>query len=204
MAVLAESGAGWSQEVHIGSPILVVAVYDDAGVDHELVRRAEARAGRLFREAGVEVSWRNPQWEPSLPAADGRETRCHVHIMRRSRALADDIFGVAFLDDKGHGRQADIFYDRIAILSAGGAHDRAVLLGAVIAHELGHLLLGTHSHSTAGIMRGRWDECEVQLASVGLAGFSEEQAERMRERIAGFVPTEQAQSPRQIAMNRTP
>ena len=70
-SVLAPSGAGWSQDAHIGGPVLMVAVYDDAGVGHEIVQRAEAQAGRLFGEAGVAVSWRNPRWP--LPFCRGYE-----------------------------------------------------------------------------------------------------------------------------------
>jgi hypothetical protein len=183
-SVLAPSGAGWSQDAHIGGPVLMVAVYDDAGVGHEIVQRAEAQAGRLFGEAGVAVSWRNPRWEVFLPEADGQKRFLHVHIVRRPHALAEDVFGTAFIDEEGHGRQADIFYDRIANLSTRGAQDRAVLLGAVMAHEVGHLLLGPHAHAPAGIMCGRWDADKLQLAIVGLAGFNAEQAMRMRQRIA--------------------
>jgi len=33
----------------------------------------------------------------------------------------------------------------------------ATLLGRVTAHEIGHLLLGTNSHTLAGIMRAKWN-----------------------------------------------
>jgi hypothetical protein len=196
LGVLFVACASWGQYGNAPDSQLVVAVYDDAGVAPEIVLRAEAQANRVFREAGIDVQWRNLLWEaaPGLGPlrAQEKSTRLMVRIVPRSRDLKGEIFGLAFLDDDGRGRQADIFYSGIAKLSANGSHDTALLLGSVMAHELGHLLLGSHSHSSTGIMRGRWDQDVLQLAAAGRDGFSAEQAGRMQERIASFANTDAA------------
>jgi hypothetical protein len=170
-----------------GSARVTVSMYNNAGADRDLVLRAERTAQRIFRTAGVEVSWRN--WQPDSNALEparsmGDMPRFDVHLLPRPRTLTADIFGVAFLGDDGRGQQADVFYDQVTQFSSRPGQDRAVLLGAVIAHEIGHLLLGSHSHSGAGIMRGRWDDEALRLTAVGLVGFNVEQGERMRLRIA--------------------
>jgi hypothetical protein len=63
------------------------------------------------------------------------------------------------------------------------------LLGAVSAHELGHLLLGSNSHSRIGIMEPRWRLEGLRNVGMGRLLFTSEQARSMRNRIsAGAVP----------------
>ena len=52
-------------------------------------------------------------------------------------------------------------------------------LGHVMAHELGHLLLGSNSHSGMGIMRAHWQSEELRRLSRGGLWFTNEQADRM-------------------------
>jgi hypothetical protein len=201
LGVLSMTGAGWSQEAgardsRLSASELVVAVYDDAGVEAEIVRQAEVEAERVFQAAGIEVRWRNVQWErgtglTSVTAGEISQ-RLTVRIVPHSRDLPGEIFGLAFIGDDGRGRQADVFYDGIARLSVHGSHDPAVLLGAVMAHELGHLLLGSNSHSATGIMRGRWDKGDLQRAALGKFGFGAEQGVKMRERVASDRTPEEA------------
>ena len=54
---------------------------------------------------------------------------------------------------------ADVFADRARGLRPGKEFE--VILGLVIAHELGHLLLGKHTHSAAGLMQARLGSEEV-------------------------------------------
>ena len=51
-----------------------------------------------------------------------------------------------------------------------------IILGCVIAHEIGHLLLGSNSHSVSGIMQGRWERRQVRQAVTGTLLFTPEQA----------------------------
>jgi hypothetical protein len=42
--------------------------------------------------------------------------------------------------------------------------DTKTLLADVLAHEIGHLLLGTRTHSTSGIMQANFGESQLRLA----------------------------------------
>ena len=53
-----------------------------------------------------------------------------------------------------------------------------MILGCVIAHELGHLLLGSNSHSDEGIMQPRWDPNQVRQLMMGTLLFTPEQSKR--------------------------
>jgi hypothetical protein len=57
------------------------------------------------------------------------------------------------------------------------------MLGHVISHEIGHLLLGTNSHSPSGIMRAQWDREQLSLAVAGLLTFTKSQSRRMTDRL---------------------
>jgi hypothetical protein len=81
---------------------------------------------------------------------------------------------------------ASVFYKRVENLSwrlDENKQQTPVLLGDVIAHEIGHLLLGTNSHSPTGIMSARWDRDYLRLALMGLQLFSPEQSSAMRETV---------------------
>jgi hypothetical protein len=51
-----------------------------------------------------------------------------------------------------------------------------IILGSVIAHEVGHLLLGLNSHTSAGVMQPRWERKQVRQAMTGVLLFTHEQS----------------------------
>ena len=190
VAVLCGMSLGWGQSPRATLSQLDVAVFNDAGVDPQIVREAEDRAAQVFRVAEIEVHWRNTQPEQTTASAESA-SREHgmlvsVRILPRSRDLAVDTLGVAFIGKSGHGQQADIFYDGIAKLSGSESHKVAAFLGAVIAHEVGHLLLGSKSHSAAGIMQGHWHESDLKLVALGEFGFGPAQKVKMQRRISAI------------------
>ena len=56
----------------------------------------------------------------------------------------------------------------------------AAAVSVAIAHELGHLLLGTNSHSVRGLMSAFWSGNQLRLASQGYLEFSDAEAERIQ------------------------
>jgi hypothetical protein len=53
-----------------------------------------------------------------------------------------------------------------------------------MAHELGHLLLGSNSHSPTGLVRADWRTKELTDMEQGGLGFGDEQAQRMKAKLA--------------------
>jgi type IV secretory pathway TraG/TraD family ATPase VirD4 len=51
----------------------------------------------------------------------------------------------------------------------------------VIAHEVGHLLLGSNSHSQSGIMIAQWHPAELQKLSMGRLLFTPDQIQKLRD-----------------------
>jgi hypothetical protein len=78
------------------------------------------------------------------------------------------------------GNSASIFYPDVQRTAEQEGILRDQLLGHAIAHEIGHLLLNSSTHSSAGLMRARWSSKELIRASQGDLLFNASQAETMR------------------------
>jgi hypothetical protein len=160
---------------------ITVLVNDSAGVDPKVLRHAENEAARLLHPAGISI-----QWVQCGATADCRRplrsTEFVLHIVANGRTQSDLVFGEAFFGPDGLGKYADVFFDRV--------QDKreyvgvAQLLGAVSAHELGHLLLGSHSHSLAGIMQPVWGPESLRRIAMGTLTFTTEQERVMNSRVA--------------------
>jgi hypothetical protein len=170
---------------------LVVAVHNHAGVSANTLAQAERTASLIFQQAGVDVDWANCD----RPAGEGQiAPSCHVtefprhlqlSIARRSKNLTESVLGVSFLAEDGSGCYSDVFlepteelHEKLHVINLG------TLLGYVMAHEIGHLLLGTNSHSEAGIMRPQWNGRDLANASKGELHFTQAQGQTMRARVA--------------------
>jgi hypothetical protein len=51
-----------------------------------------------------------------------------------------------------------------------------IILGSVVAHEVGHLLLGLNSHTSAGVMQPHWERNQVRQVMTGVLLFTHEQS----------------------------
>jgi hypothetical protein len=166
-------------------PRIKVLVHDSVKLSPSLLRRAETDAGRMFRDAGIEIHWVNC----SKP---GETDNCHrvpradefvLHIVPDGKTGSDLVFGEAFLGEDGTGKYSDVFFNRIKEAIGGPQGNVANLLGAVSAHELGHLLLGTRAHSLVGIMEPVWANESLRRIGMGTLVFTQEQAQLMKKRL---------------------
>ena len=167
------------------TPQVVVSVYNDAGVSANALAEAEEKAARIFARAGVRITWTNCsdcdrfEWPTSLS----------VRIVPRSPRSTQEIFGMAFLSAEGTGCYTDVFYERAEKLQSAWNVNLSDTLGAVMAHEIGHLLLGSNSHTPAGIMRARWESQELNRMARGNLLFTESQSDQMRAKLSATGST---------------
>jgi hypothetical protein len=177
-SVLLWGGVATAQDKSSG---ITVLVNDSASVKPPLLRRAELEATRLFDAAGIEIQWVNCGETDECRHILGPKEFV-LHIVAGCQTRSDLVFGVAFLGEDGRGQYSDVFFDRLQ--QTQGEVDLALLLGAVSAHELGHLLLGSNSHSRIGIMQPRWGSEGLHKIGTGRLLFTPEQARSMRNRIS--------------------
>jgi len=159
---------------------ITVLVNDSAGVESSVLRHAEREAARLFDAAGIEIQWVNCAQTHDCRHILGTNEFV-LHIVPAGNTPSDFALGEAFLGEDGRGQYCDVFLERLS--QAQGNVDLALLLGAVSAHELGHLLLGSNSHSSVGIMEPRWGPEGLRKVGMGMLLFTREQARSMRSRI---------------------
>jgi len=177
-----------SHAQEIGYPQITVNVTATAQISAKQLTAAETRAARVFEQAGLGIHWlncfKNSLDSPSAPACDHPLSPADfvLQILPSSRNATNSTFGVSFLDASG-GVYADIFLDRVQSLrELDPKISFSGLLGSVIAHELGHLLLGEHSHSRTGLMRAHWQAEELGKIAKGNLWFDSKQAVQLRER----------------------
>lgn len=180
---------------------LWVRIYDQAGVPKAALAAATVETGRLFRAAGVRISWQQPAMEwpkdvgTDMTAAAFRQPNDRpylvIRLTRRTPATtAPGALGYS-LPFAHRGAHVVIFYDRIEVLTRSGNLPESVVLGHAMAHELGHVLLGSSEHTSGGLMQASWTVAAWRLASAGLIGF--DRAERKRVRAS--VPKVQVVDP---------
>jgi hypothetical protein len=173
---------------------LRVSVFNSAPISAETIERAEGEASRVLRDAGVEIIWLNCPQRKEQEAALGRCVEAqfpfhlHLTIVRASRGLKVSTVGIAFSGEDGRGCYADLFHDVIQQLQEETHVPAAAILGHAMAHELGHLLLGTSSHTPIGLMRAHWDREDLIQAAKGNLRFSHDQSLRILRRLAQEGP----------------
>lgn len=183
--VLLMAGISLADSTERDSSQVTVLVINSARVAPAILRQAERESARIFLSAGIEILWVN--CGPDSPEAGcpevGGVNQFVLHIVPQATTFTDSVFGVAFLGENGRGRYGDVFFDGIAAMKEQPPGGDSQLLGAVMTHELGHLLLGAHSHSPVGIMMPVWNPDGLRRIRMGNLFFTSEESSRIRARI---------------------
>jgi hypothetical protein len=180
-----------SAQEHIQSSVvnLTVSVFNDAGVEPSVWLQAQGRATEIMRRSGISLTW----LDCGFPASGKPDSNCiaisyprhlSVRVVRKVSPVKGDIFGQSFQDAAGEGNYVLVYYASIQAFRAPTTVPAGDLLGCVVAHELGHLLLGTASHSLTGLMSAVWQDPELRQAMRGNLFFTGDEGERMRFRFA--------------------
>jgi len=190
IVVLLCVSAAIAQDATLNGSITVMLL-NKAGASRAVLHKAEGEVSRIFRAAGVDITW-NECWVTHgchhILAAD----EFVLNVIPEGKGCSDGAFGVAFLDPAGNGRYADVFYRKIKEEAEGGGPDPGRMLGAVAAHELGHLVLGSNSHRPRGIMMPVWNETTLRMIGIGGLSFTNAEVALMRAKTRmgrGIRPT---------------
>jgi hypothetical protein len=99
-----------------------------------------------------------------------------------TRTLGESLIDVS----ERRGTLATVYGNRIEATAALASSDAGVLLGRTMAHEIGHLLLGTRSHSRRGLMRALWTDDELRRDERRDWTLSHAEGAAMRRRLASL------------------
>lgn len=156
--------------------IIVLHVINHAALRRDVLDAAKARVEGVYDAIGVHAVWVDSQ-EAVNQRQDGRP---NLTVLLLSRDMAEKKISAERIKDGVLGQahpvsgRAHIFCDRIAT-TPGPPRYLGRPLGDVIAHEVGHLLLGTNSHSGSGIMRAN-----MNVQAIHLVTFDKTQALTIR------------------------
>jgi len=169
---------------------MTISVHDYADVSSKQLSAAEEQAREIYRRAGLKTVWLNcsPKMENIEPESCHFSDPTHLTLKIIPRAsnvqVRDrvDVLGTAYPDDRGTGYFAYVFYDRVQQLSERQKLGHA-LLADVMAHEIGHLLLGSNSHSVSGLMCAHWNNDQLRNIAEGAMSFLPSQSNIMKKRL---------------------
>ena len=165
-----------------------IQVTDRAKLSPRELATAEAQAAAAYRMSGLEIVWSSRAWEPVDDNPASEPVDVHVVIIPRdavqkkcrAQGLSDSVMGVAISSaTEARGRIAYIFYDRIERIAVSHQTPIARGLGHIMAHEVGHLLIGSDSHSEQGLMKPNWNPWESRAQT-----FTEREAQQIRRRFS--------------------
>jgi hypothetical protein len=186
---------------------LRVSLFNDAHMPPGTLAQAQARATFLMAQAGIDLELLNcpptdpSDFTPSVSPCSVVEWPHHlsVRIVARGNSANPETFGEAFLDDAGWGVYAKVYYQNLVADRDSLGLSEGDMLGFVIVHELGHLLLGSNSHSTTGVMQAHWTLTTLHEALHNTIFFTSHQAAILRSRLAHASPVLVAASARPSA-----
>ena len=173
---------------------ITVRVYDYADVAASTLVSAKRAATWVLRQAGIGLDWQDCALttdelieNPACEAVKG-PTVVSLRILPRTMAerlqAGATAFGITlYPEGTGFATTTNVFYERVTLLAALRVSYEAVTLCHVIAHELGHVLLGSGSHSRAGIMHVPWQAKDLRAAALSQLFFSAREAKRMRKQV---------------------
>jgi hypothetical protein len=183
---------------------LSIVVYDSAHVGSKTTEYAEHVAGEILAKASIQSSWlAGPVEELGSLGMDFTAyaaKACHpdlgqatvrLQILPHAPAgLPAQALGFS-LPCARSGVQVTILADRVATVSETAGPTFGRVLGYVMAHEVGHVLLQSDTHTTAGLMKGIWSKSDWQRAAVSVVSFSLAEARQIAA-LRGRTPDENA------------
>ena len=207
------AGNGWARNPITGDDgeqlHLTVVAHIHAPIPEKDLATAERVASEIFQRAGVELSWvdcpRTRQADQLNPACTAPLSTADIHLTWIPDLIEDSQMGMSVMGGAhptpppNRGQIAFICYARAKRLLPDPSDVELTLgqlLGHGIAHEIGHLLLGTNSHSPSGLMSARWSLKELRLAACGRLSFSRDQAVAIRGDVRARRAEQQAAAER--------
>jgi hypothetical protein len=170
---------------------IVIRTYDASAAAGDL-SLAQAVSAAILEDAGIPVTWVScdamfVQRDKNPCVAPLAANELAIRFVRLPAHLADHdlvTLGDSLVDTRLRaGSLATIYVNRVAAVAARCHVDGQALLGRAVAHEVGHLLLGTSSHASAGLMRAAWSQKTLQRDRQDDWVFSSDDARAIREAV---------------------
>ena len=178
---------GQGEAIHAGepaqSPRITVRFFNYAQLPAKTLNEAKDRVTLIYHRTGLEIDWAQcpvEEEDPSMyPACTEVWDTTHLFLRllpEAQKTVKVEKVGESFLNP----RIANIYWNRVRLQAESSQVSPERTLAHTIAHELGHLLLGSNSHSPSGIMTGKWSRQDlISISQFGLS-FTTQQSDLIR------------------------
>jgi len=152
----------------VGWMTVTVRVYNPEALPHAEEQRALAMATDVLAPADISLRWAHCHDARAHDPRCGEPMAAGEISLRLVRGLVPPGYagtlalGEALVEPRRRaGRLATVHVDRVSWLARAAESDAATLLGRAIAHELVHLIAGSGTHGSYGLMRPIWSSRDV-------------------------------------------
>ncbi len=163
-----------------------IRVLNVAHVPEPTLAQARLVVDHILGAAGIRAVWLDCDSRGRPCSGPQLATDLWLQLLReRPRTLEPDTAGYALLvrDCATGCGYAAVSYPAVQAAARDWGGDPTCLLGATIAHEIGHLLLGAHSHTREGVMAPRFGREQLNQAGRGALLFTASQAQRLQAEV---------------------
>jgi hypothetical protein len=170
---------------------MTVVICNQVALTSETLRAVEDASTRIFRDAGVDISWIKGESNCTTPVPLPSTKVYFVviaPIVPDGWTTGPDSMGLAPRNDLY--RHAYVFYDRVQEfvirmkLTRDIRINDSLVLGDVIVHEIGHLLLHGKGRSGKGIMNEQWNPQDLMRAVAGTLRFDPQDARLLKTELS--------------------
>ncbi len=177
------------------TPEITVAIFNYSVSSPSAIEEAKAEVSSIYRHAGIVLDWQNCAGLPDLDRA-----ACERPLILTGPMIALRIVSNLTIDPRNAKRDSSnvlgystgvyttISYEQSWRVSAQTGEARAHVLACAIAHELGHVFLGSDSHSHLGLMQ-RDAKSMLRAVRQGF-GFSDSESARLVRSVSSRQPVE--------------
>ena len=153
-----------------------VTICMDAGLFFTPIEhRARHEANRIFAKIDVELHWVGHGACP--------DEGIRVQLNRTPPpAVARTALACAYPFNR-QSRMIVLFRNRVDDMLNGRGAAAGTILGHILAHEIGHILLGTDVHASAGLMKPGWTNLDIGAMLASKLEFSPLHSEMIRHNL---------------------
>ena len=173
---------------HLAAAVTIVVRFaGDFAIEPDALARAKARVQTILAEADVTVVWRmcSDRTEGTVGCdAAAAPNEAIVRLLTGPSAISPDACGVALVPRASDGHFISLFIECVRRASDQLRVPEDVVFGCTLAHEVGHLLLGTNSHGSIGLMQAQPRPIDWERAAHDALGFTPEESVRLRRALA--------------------
>jgi hypothetical protein len=147
-----------------GEPLdITVRVFDTASVSDRMLSEAQQLATGLYERVGIRIHWvrgdrktlARVEREKPLRLGSGCASlnQIDIKIQPSIRGISRTSILAKAYPFRRSGLRVEVPMSQLVAHSFATGVPIPILLGRVLAHEVGHILIGSNSHSRTGIMR---------------------------------------------------